>query len=411
MTPIGLPTPRTAVWLAVLVLGVTQIIGYGTLYYAYAILVPHIAEGFGVGEPVLFGIFSIGLLASGLAAPRLGAMMDSHGPALVMSIGSLAAATILALLAVAPSVQVFAVLLIALGVVSVAVLYDAAFAALAALAGGDARRMITNLTLIAGLASTIWWPATAWLADAFGWRIAFLAFALLHLLVALPLHVWLLRHTRHARSVLRGGEEAGPVCKPLEPRDSRLAFAAVAMSFAMSAVVIAALGVHLVPVLLAMNLGAGAYAVSMLMGPSQVLIRLVNAFLWRNLHPLQVAIISAVSLPAAVAMLFLPLPPLAGGALFAVLFGVGQGLSSIVRGTLPLALFGSAGFGSLLGRLASIRMVLSAAAPVLFALSSGYLGAQATLALALGLGAAAAVPLLLLRLHLSSREATAMQDG
>ncbi len=390
-------------WPAVLALGITQIIGYGTLYYAYAILVSHIAEDFAVSEALLFGIFSIGLLASGFVAPQLGAMMDRFGPTPVMSAGSLAAAAVLALVAIAPSVLNFAILVVLLEIISVAVLYDAAFAALAVLAGANARRGITNLTLVAGFASTIWWPATAWLVDAYGWRTTYLVFALLHLMFAFPLHLWLVRHTQNAGAVKRGVVDAAPPARPLGLKDSRFAFAAVALSFALSAVVIAALGVHLVPVLLAMNLGAGAYAVSMLMGPSQVLVRLVNAFLWQGFHPLQVAIVSAISLPAAIAMLFLPLQPLVCGALFAVLFGIGQGLSSIVRGTLPLALFGSSGFGALLGKLASIRMLLSAAAPVLFALGTGYLGTQAALALALGLGIAAVVPLILLRLQLSTQ--------
>lgn len=310
-------------WQAVVALGITQIIGYGTLYYAYAILVPHIAADFGVSDGLLFGIFSAGLLSSGFAAPRLGAMMDCYGPALVMSIGSVSAAAVLAFLAMAQAISAFAFLVILLEIISVAVLYDAAFASLTVLSGAHARRSITNLTLIAGFASTILWPATAWLVDAYGWRTTFFAFALVHLLLAFPLHLWLLRHTRHAGTSSRIVVEAAPSARPLSRGDSRLAFAAVAVSFALSAVVIAALGVHLVPVLLAMNLGASAYAVSMLMGPSQVLIRLVNAFLWQRYHPVQVAIFSAVSLPTAVAMLLLPLPTLVCGALFAVLFGIG----------------------------------------------------------------------------------------
>lgn len=164
--------------------------------------------------------------------------------------------------------------------------------------------------------------------------------------------------------------------------------------------VIAALGVHLVPALQAMHLGSSAFLISMLMGPAQVLIRLTDALQWRDLHPLQVALISASALPVAFLMLLLGLPAVVAGCLFALLFGVGQGLSSIVQGTVPLALFGAADYGARLGRLAAVRSTLGAGAPFLFAYCAQHLGTTLTLWLSLVVGVLAVLPLAALGLRL-----------
>ncbi len=388
-------------WLAVLALGVTQIVGYGTLYYAYSILAASVAGEFGVPPSAMFGAFSAGMLAGGLAAPRLGALMDRLGAPRVMTLGSLAAAAALAGLAVAPSFPVFAGLVVATEIVAVAVCYDAAFATLVLFGGAKARGAITRLTLIAGFASTLFWPLTGALDAEFGWRTTFLIFAGLHVAVALPLHLWLAAQARN-EAAANGAKapSAPPAAAQLRPQDERFAFWAVGISFALSGMVIAAMSVHMVPVLSAMGLGASAYIVSMLMGPTQVAIRLTDALFWRSLHPLQVATISGLALPLSVVALMLPIEGLIAGALFAAATGVGQGLSSIVRGTVPLALFGGAGYAARLGRLAAVRTVLSASAPFLFALGMQEAGLATTLWIACAIGIAALLPLLLLMARL-----------
>jgi MFS family permease len=399
----GARAPDAAALLpVVLALGATQVVGYGTLYYAFAILAPSVAREFGTSLTFLYAIFSAGLLAGGLAAPKLGAWMDRYGAPRVMAFGSLVAALLLAGLAAAPGLATFALLVVAIEVVSVAVLYDAAFATLVLLGRSDARRAITHLTLIAGFASTIFWPLAGWLGEALGWRATYAVFAALHLLVALPLHVWIALRPRAAAgerpAALRQGH--GP---PLSGPDARLAFWAVAASFALTGVLLSALTVHLVPVLQALELGGAAYLVAMLMGPAQVLIRLVDAVFWRGLHPLTVAVISGAALPAAILMLLLPADPVVSGAIFAGLFGLGAGLSSIVRGSVPLALFGAAGYGARLGRLAAIRTALAAGAPFLFAAGLEGFGPTAALTAAMAVGVAALVPLGLLHRRLVAR--------
>jgi MFS family permease len=389
---------------SVLALGLTQIIGYGSLYYAFAILVPGVAASFGRPEAHLYAVFSVGLLVGGLAAPVAGRLMDRFGAPRLMTAGSGLAAACLVLIAMAPTFPVWAAGVILTEIVAVAVLYDAAFAALAQLRGASARRAITRLTLIAGFASTIFWPLTAYLDGAIGWRATYLFFAALHLTLGLGLHVWLARQTPVADPV-RPADLPPPLAEvtPLPPEEAARAFRAVAFSFALSGALISAFGVHMVPVLAASGLAEGATAVAMLVGPAQVGIRLVDALFFTRLHPLTVAAVSASALPLSAAGLVLGLPVWAAGILFAGLFGVGQGLASIVRGTVPLTLFGRAGYGARLGRLAMLRTVASAGAPFAFAALGAAVGWTGALWLFAGLGVAATLPLLALRARLAGR--------
>jgi MFS family permease len=378
-------------------LGVTQIIGYGSLYYAFPIMAPAVAQEFGVSEPLLFGLLSAGLLLGGLAAPRLGGLLDRMGAPRVMAAGSLLMAGLSAALALAPSLPVYGALLLLIELLSFTVLYDAAFATLAQRQPQDTRRAITRLTLIAGFASTLFWPLTGWLVDHLGWRGAQGIFAALHLGIAVPLHLALAARPRRQAAPQPVVTPPLSLPPPLTGAAARQAFVLLGLSFALTGMAISALGVHLVPVLLARGLGETAYLAAMVMGPAQVLIRLVDATLWRHLHPLQVAVVSAAAIPVALALLLVPGPAALLAFAFALCFGAGQGLSSIVRGSVPVALFGVTGLGQRLGRLAAIRSVLGASAPFLFAWAMAQLGAQAAICAALAVALAGVLALVMLR--------------
>jgi MFS family permease len=382
---------------AVAALGATQIVGYGTLYYAFPIAVPAMAATHGVTQTWLYGVFSAGMLAGGLIAPRVGRAMDRHGAPRVMTVGSALAAGLLALVPFAPDWLTLTVLILALELVAVAVLYDGAFATLALLRGADARRAITQLTLIAGFASTLFWPLTGWLIAAVGWQATYGVFALLNLAIALPFHLWLARQPATAMPVTPHAAAVETVDIRLTGPQAMRAFWLVATGFALSGMLVAALGVHLVPLLQASGLGAASYLVAMVMGPSQVAIRATDALFWKGLHPVDVALISGAALPLAVLALMLAQGNAAAAVGFAMLFGVGGGLSSIVRGTVPLALFGPQGYGALLGRLTFVRTLLSAVAPFLFALVMAQAGPQAAMGVAAAVGVGALVPLVMLR--------------
>ncbi|TVP72948.1 MAG: MFS transporter [Rhodobacteraceae bacterium] len=368
-------------------LGVTQIIGYGTIYYAFPILVGPAAAEFDVSETYLYAMFSIGLFLGGIVASMAGPWLDRFGAPRVMATGSGCAALLLAALGLAPNVHVFSVLVIVLEALSFLVLYDAAFAALALGVPIGTRRAITRLTLIAGFASTLFWPLTGFLTESIGWRATYLVFAALHLALALPLHLWLARLTRRSVPALSAPPKPPVLADwPLVTGTRvRPAFWLLGISFSLTGIVIAALGVHFVPTLLALGLGQQAFLIGMLMGPAQVLVRLVDATLWRNFHPLSVALISGMAIACAVAALQLAGLGLALAVAFALIFGAGQGLASIVRGAVPLALFGAEGYGRRLGHLAAMRNLTMAAAPFAFALSAESLGLRLTLHVSLAI--------------------------
>lgn len=378
-------------------LGVTTILGYGAIFYAFPILVPSVAAEFGVAPTILFGVFSAGLFLGGILSSRFGGWLDRYGAPRVMAFASVAVAVLFAGMALAPNIWVYAALVITLEAISFLVLYDAAFATLALTVPRGTRQAITRLTLIGGFASTLFWPLTGWMVAEIGWRGCYLVFAGLHLALAVPLHSWIAGKGRGASVQTDKSAPPAPDWPSVALQQTTRAFWLLGVSFALTAVVIAAFGVHLVPVLLDRGLGQTAYLVGMAMGPTQVLVRVVDATLWRGFHPLSVALISGSAIAFAVGALLVPSSDVAVALAFAVLFGAGQGLASIVRGAVPLALFGPVGLGRRLGQLAGLRNVSAAAAPVLFAVAQQAIGLTATLWLSLIVALAGLVLLVPLR--------------
>lgn len=361
MTP-----PAPGMGLFVWALGLTQIIGYGTLYYSFGSLAPEMAATFGWSQEWVYAVLSGSLLVGGLAAPVSGRLADRYGAALVMVAGSVAAAAALVLAALAPSGLAFIGGLVAIEVASTLVLYSTAFAALAQVAPLGAQRSITHLTLIAGFASTVFWPVTTLLQEGLGWRDIYLIYAALNLAVCLPVHGWLAMTSKRRRAVHKGSTATS--AEPLVPEGRRgLGMLLMLSGFALLGFVSSAVTVHMLPMLAALGLGGAGVVVTTLFGPAQVLSRLVNMQFGRGLSQPVLALIAAAMLPLALATLVFTAPSVVGAAAFAILFGLGNGLSSIVSGTLPLVLFGASGYGQRLGWISSARLVASALAPFIFA--------------------------------------------
>jgi len=346
-------------------LGVTMTIGYGTLYYSFSVLAPEIAREFGWGQSFVFGVFSFGLLAGAVAAPMLGRFVDRYGARLILCLGSIAAALILALFSVMQNAWHFAAIMLAAEFIALAVQYDAGFAALAQAHGREARAHITLVTLIAGFASTIFWPLLQWLLTWMTWRDIYLVMAAMNLLIALPIHIALPRaRTDEAKPSTEAAQSSIGIGLDGERRRRMVL---MATAFAAGGFVISAVGATLL--VLMRDLGyatAMATLAGSLIGPSQVAARLIE-YVRRNLFsPPLTAIIAATSMALGLALLFGALMlPVAGFAIaFAVFYGAGQGLTSIVRGVLPLHYFGVAGYGRTMGTLASARIIASAIAPV-----------------------------------------------
>lgn len=345
-------------------IGITQIIGFGTMFYAFGSVVPALSDDLGIAPGTAFAAFSAALLIGALAAPTAGRMLDRHGARIVMGTGSVLAALSLTALSQAQGLLSLVLALVAVEVTATLVLYDAAFAALAqGLGPARARRAITHMTLLGGFASTVFWPLTQAILVWSDWRTAYLVFAALNLCICLPLHLSLTR-APDLDPVTGTAPAARPQFPPLPQAQHRSAMIWVAISFAVAGLVFSALSASWVTTLTAFGLpAAAAVTAGTLMGPAQVGVRVLDMLFGLRLHPLTTTMISTVLLMLALTVLWLTGPTLAGAMVFAVLFGLAQGLTSIVRGTVPLVLFGAQGFAARLGRLASVRMVMAAIAP------------------------------------------------
>ncbi len=354
-------------------LGLTQIVGYGTLYYSFSILAPGMAEDLGISLEQVFGIFSASLFVGGLSAPFIGKQMDRIGAATVLTIGSVLSALTLALCAWSPSVAVFALAVVLIEVASGMVQYQAAFAALVESDPKTASRSITYLTLIGGFASTIFWPISAALISYLTWREIYVAFAALNLFVCMPLHLWMARQGRAA--VASGGSrERSHVVGAVPPERRRGAMIVVSAAFAILGFTLASILAHMVPMLGDLGLGTAAVVVGSLFGPAQVLSRLINMIFGTRLSPPVLAVISAALMVVGIVILGLSGSWLPGAVAFAICLGLGSGINSIAQGSLPLYLFGSDGYGTITGKMAAARLALGAAAPFAFAAAMQSLG-------------------------------------
>ena len=353
----SLPSSKISAGL-VSALGLTQIIGYGTLYYSFSILAPGMAADLGLSLADVFGVFSVSLFIGGLSATYIGKQMDRIGAATIMTIGSALAALTLALCAWSPSVAIFAIAIILLEVSSGMVQYQAAFAALVESDPRTASRSITYLTLIGGFASTIFWPISATLTGYLSWREIYLVFAALNLFICMPLHFWIRSLGKKAGDAAVRPRET--VIGAIPPHARRRAMVIVSFAFALLGFTLAAILAHMVPMLGSIGLGAAAVVIGSLFGPAQVLSRLINMVFGKNLSPPGLAVLSAVLIVFGVLILLMTGNWLPGAVTFAICLGLGSGINSIAQGSLPLYLFGSDGYGAITGKMAAARLAVGA---------------------------------------------------
>jgi hypothetical protein len=401
-----MPDAKLPIW-AVAGLGATQIVGYGTLYYCLSILVPDIAHDLAVSEQWVFGAFSAALLIGALAAPMSGKLADRWGAGRVMAIGSVGSALTLALTAFSSDALSFAVALALMQVVSAGVLYSTAFTAIVQAGGSRAQTSIVHLTLIAGFASSLFWPLTTWLHSLMSWREVLLLYAVLHVLICLPVHVGLSRLTTGAVVAARAAPLPEAAAAP--PGNGALIFVLMLLGFAIEGCALSAMLVHMVPLTQALGLGTAGLLIASLFGPAQVASRLVNLVFGGGLSQTWLAVIAAALMPIGIVLLLSTTPWFAGAVIFAVCMGLGSGLTSIVGGTLPLELFGRDGYGSRLGWCTSAKQITSAIAPLVMSMSMAGIGVHASLwvVTTAGLAGAAAFALIPLVPRMSQTPGTA----
>jgi hypothetical protein len=339
-------------------LGVAQILAWGTSFYFPAVFAGPIVADTGWSLGYVVGGTSIGLLTAGLVSPRVGRIIERRGGRPVLLASSLLYAAGLAGIGLAPTLPVYLAAWVVLGLGMGTGLYDAVFAALGRMYGQGARGPITNLTLFGGFASTVCWPLSAHMIEAFGWRGACLAYAALHLCVALPAQV----------AVIRGGAAADSAATAHTPAADTPPIAHETRIFVLLALVqsiASAIGtiviVHLLIFLQARGLDyAAAVALGTLFGPAQVGARVIERIFGSRYHPIWTLIAAVILMAAGLAMLLARVPLLSAVIL---IYGAGYGITWIARGTLPLALFGPARFPRLMGRLAFPSLIVQALAP------------------------------------------------
>jgi len=366
-------------------LGLTQIIGYGTLYYSFSILAPGMAQDLGLSLAQVFGVFSVSLFIGGLSAIYIGRQMDRLGAATIMAVGSALASVMLVLCAAAPSVATFAIAITLLEVSFGMVQYQAAFATLVESDAHSASRSITYLTLIGGFASTIFWPISSVLVSHLSWREIYLVFAALNLVICMPLHVWIRSLGKTARGLPARAKPT--VVGAVPPHMRQRTMLIVSVAFALLGFTLSAMLAHMVPMLGSIGLGAAAVVIGSLFGPAQVLSRLINMVFGKRLSPPGLAVLSAVLIVSGVVMLLMSADWLPGAVAFAICLGLGSGINSVAQGSLPLYLAGSEGYGVMTGKLTAARLAVGAFAPFAFAAAMENVGLSFALAANAGLGA------------------------
>lgn len=358
-------------WRLVPALGLAQIVSWGALYYAIAVLGAAMRAELGISEAALFGAYSLSLLLSGVFAPAVGRAIDRWGGRLVMSAGSILAA--IALFAIAQAHHVVAVYLAwAIGGVAMALtLYDPAFATLSQHTGARYRTALTALTLLGGLASTVFWPASYLGLEHLGWRATLEVFAAVELLVCLPLHLACIPRLPRtaiemplARTTATSGADGTGTLTRGTPA-FRTAFLALAAAFALNGFVVSALSVHLIAVLQGKGFAlATAVWVASFIGPMQVAGRIAEFAVGRRAPSRLVGLLAFAAAALGIVVLLSLEGAVALALVFAAVHGTSNGILTIVRGAVPAELFGRIGFGATLGKLVAPALIARAIAPL-----------------------------------------------
>ncbi|MHC8304257.1 MFS transporter [Pseudomonas sp. PB3P13] len=362
-------------------MGLTQILAWGTTYYLPAVLAAPIAKETGWSITSVVGGLSWGMLVAGASSPAVGRQIDRHGGRSVLAASSLLLALGMVLMGLASSTATYYFAWTLIGVAMAAGLYDAAFSTLGRLFGEGARTSITGLTLLGGFASTIGWPVIAALESWIGWRSACFAIAAAHLLVGFPIHALLIPGStkQPPHPVITDTPDASV----LRPNTSNYLFLLIGVMLTILAMVVSSISVHLLNVLKQLGIAtAVALAIGMVIGPSQVVARVAEFSIGRNLHPTWSARVGVLLCLIGLGLLISGLPWLAFVAI--ALYGAGNGILTIARGTLPLALFGPQGYGARMGLLARPVLIAQACGPIAAAFVLELYGASVMLGVMCG---------------------------
>jgi MFS family permease len=367
----------------ILALGTAQTLAWASSVYLPAILADPIAHDLGISANWIFGAYSGALVIAGVLGPRIGRQIDRVGGRPVLSFSNLTLAAGLVLLGFTHSIAMLMAAWVLLGIGMGYGLYDAAFGALGRIYGEAARGAITGITLIAGFASTIGWPLSAYGLAHIGWRDTCFFWAAAHIVIGLPLNLLMLPRIPEGKAVTEETE------KPHIPIDRTMVLLAVA--FALVWVVTGAMASQFPRIMEAAGATpVEAIAAGALIGPAQVLARILEVSFLSRYHPIVSARIAFAMHPLGA--LLVALTGGAASSVFAIFHGAGNGVITIARGTLPLAIFGPRNYGYRLGLIGAPARMAQAPAPLIFGLLIDWMGSRVLIvSSALSLAALAAL--------------------
>jgi MFS family permease len=381
------------IYRAVSVTGITQIIASAGSHYLPAVIALPASRGLEISPAILFAGFSVAFGVSALAGPLAGKLVDRLGGRPVLMLSNIIFALGLTVLGFAEGIWsvFFAYAILGLGMATG--LFEVAFAAIVRLFGKESRNPITGVTLIAGFASFVGWTVSVYIEQNWGWSAVCWFWAAINLLVGLPLNALLpspvnmnaeastapatattttntppsTSTTSTKQPTVSPATDSSPQATPA-PKPSRYTDFLLAFVFAANSFVGMGLMIHMPNLLVGMGLSvAMAFSIGSLVGPSQVLGRLLDFLFMRRWHPLISTRLAALMHPLAAGLLLIFGAPLAMA--FVILHGIGNGILIISRGTLPLAIFGTKGYGHRQGWLMMPSKFAQAAAPFLFGLA------------------------------------------
>jgi MFS family permease len=359
---------RSPFAIAVNALGITQITAWGTSFYCLGVLSKPIAAETGWSISTIFLGFSIALVVMGVISTTVGRLIDRIGARTVMSVGAVIVSAGLLWLSQVRDVASYYATWALIGIGMRCCLYDAAFAALVQVVPSRGRLAISYLTLYGAYASTVFWVIGHYLNEAYGWRGTLAIFAAVNLVVCLPLN-WFGLSGRETATPAAAREPQRAVEETvLQGRRRTVGIGLFALIMSLNGFVFGVISLQLVPLLEAAGLaGAVAVWVASLKGHGQFGGRLVEIFFAKNLKAMTVARIAIGVLPPALVLLMVAQGQLWLLVAFTLMLGASQGVITIVRGAVPLALFGAEGYGAVLGLIATPILLVNAFSPTVFA--------------------------------------------
>lgn len=382
----------------IILLGAVQIVAWGGSFYIMAVLAAPVSRETGWSQQWIYGALSLAILVSGMLAPLSGRIIARTGGRSMLAASGSVLAVGLALVGLSHALWLFLLAWAIIGIGMAMGLYDALFATLGTLYGATARRAITSITLISGFCTTLVWPFCALLIEWLGWRQACFAYAALLLISVFPAYLFALP-PGGGRKISAGS--ATPLSKPQAiPRDLFWLLCAI---FTLASVIMTAISVQLITLLQSQGYTlAAALAISAVLGPCQVASRVVD-MAFRRGHPVWTTLFSVGLVALGLIMLVL-FPQLA--MLSMLLYGAGNGLRAIVRGTLPLALVKPEDYAVVVGRMARPALIGQALTPLMGGWVFQHFGAQATLLLLCALALINVLLTLLLKIRMPQPQTT-----